>query len=121
MATIINSSTDFSSNALADLGVTVVRTPVTLSYTSNGDEIRTNGTNANITAVFHKRQPNYIQTEEGLIKQVMGYVMVDSTTTLNRGDIITYQSEGYRVESVITRSPAGSIAMYKYAEIILIE
>ena len=121
MATIINSATDFSSNALADLGVTVVRTPVTLTYTSNGDEIRTNGTNANITAVFHKRQPNYVQSEEGLIKQVTGYVMVGPSTTLNRGDIITYQSEGYRVENVITRGPAGSVSFYKYAEIILIE
>lgn len=120
MATI-NSATDFTSNALADLGVVVVRTPVTLTYTSNGDEIRTNGTNTNMTAIFHKRQPNYIQSEEGLIKQVTGYVMVDSSTTLNRGDIITYQSESYRVESVITRSPAGNVPFYKYAEILLTE
>lgn len=121
MATIINETDDFTSNALADLGITVVRTPVTTSYTSNGDEVRTEGTDANITAVFHKRQPNYVQSEEGLIKQVTGYVMVGTSTTLNRNDIITYQSESYRVESVITRGPAGSVAMYKYAEILLIE
>lgn len=118
---VVYRSTDFENTALRDWGVTVVRTPVTTSYTSNGDEIRTNGTNVDITAVFHKRQPNYIQGEEGLLKQVTGYVMVSTTTTLNRNDIITYESESYRVESVITRGPAGSVKMYKYAEIILIE
>ena len=113
-------STDFVNSALRDLGVTVSRTPVTTVNTANGDEVPTDGTPANITVVFHKKQPTYDQSDEGLMKIQNGYVMAAPTQALNKNDKITYQGETWRVIGVVTRGPAGDVAVYKYADIELI-
>lgn len=117
---VINRSTDFVNTALRDWGVTVSRTPVTMAYTANGDEDPSDGTPANITAVFHKNKPTYNQTEEGLMTIQNGYVMVSPTQTLNKNDKITYQGETWRIIGVALRGPAGSVGVYKYADTELI-
>jgi hypothetical protein len=59
----INRAIDFDNTVLRDWGVTISRTPVTTTFTSNGDEIRTNGNPINITAHIHLNRPNYSQNE----------------------------------------------------------
>lgn len=118
---VIVTSTDFTNNALNDLGVTVVRTPITKTYSGNGDEIRSSGTDENITAIIHKRKPEYIQTEQGLHLTTGGYIMISPSQTINRDDLITYDNEVFRVISVTERKPAGDVSIYKYCEIELIQ
>lgn len=114
---VIYRNTDFVNTSLRDWGVSVVRTPVTTTFTGNGDEIRTSGTNETITVVLHKNKPDYSQLEEGLFQKVTGYVMTAPTQTINRNDIITYNNVSYRILSVTPRGPAGDILIYKYCEI----
>ena len=117
---VVARSDDFVNNALRDFGVTVSRTPVTTTQTSNGDEVQSDGTPANITAVFHKKKPSYEQTEEGLMKIENGYVMVAPTQALNKNDKITYQGETWRCLNPVTRGPAGSVELYTYCDLELI-
>lgn len=116
MASIIKSD-NFTKTALLRNGITVSRTPITITYSGNGDEIRTEGTPENITVIFHRRQPNFTQNEEGLVETSSGYIMTGPTQTINRNDLITYSGETFRVTSVIIRGPSGSTAFYKYCEI----
>ncbi len=120
MASIVKSD-DFTQNALAQNGVTVSRTPVTTTFSGNGDEVRADGTPENITAIFHKRIANYNQNAEGLVLTTTGYIMTAPTQSLNRNDKITYDGETYRVQVPITRGPNGDVALYTYAELELIE
>jgi len=117
----INRAADFEDTVLKDWGVTVSRTPVTTTFTGNGNETRTNGTPANITAHIHLNKPDYSQNEEGLFNKVTGYIMVKGSETIFRNDILTYNSIKYRVTSVTARGPGGSVAIYKYCEIVQIE
>jgi len=117
---VIVNSDDFTSNALADFGVEVSRTPVTTTFTGNGDEVQTDGTHADITVVLHVRQPQYEQLETGQMQRKDGYVMTAPTQTINKNDKITYNGNTYRVLSVLPRGPTGSIVFYKYCEITLI-
>ena len=116
----VGRSDDFVNGPLKDMVVTVSRTPVTTSQTSNGDEVTTDGTPANISAVFHKKKPSFEQTEEGLMKVQNGYVMVAPTQALNKNDKITYQGETWRCLNPVTRGPAGSVAIYTYCDTDLI-
>ena len=118
---VIVTNTDFTSNALADLGVTIVRTPITKTYTGNGDEIRNSGTPENIIVIFHRRSISFEQKEEGLKKDIDGYIMTSPSQTINRDDLITYNNETFRVISVMERGPVSDVAIYKYCELQLIE
>lgn len=119
MASIIQSNS-FTSSALSQNGVTVSRTPVTVTFTGNGDEIQTDGTSEDITTIFHLNRPSYDQTDDGLIKTQDGYIMTGPSQTINKNDKITFDGETYRILSVIVRGPSGSTAFYKYAKITLI-
>ena len=114
-------STDFENTALRDWGVTVSRTPVTKTVSNiEGDETLTDGTPEDILAVFHKKKADYAQSNEGLVITQNAYVMVSPTQTLNKDDTITYQGETWRIYNVVTRGPAGSVALYTYADMFLI-
>jgi len=118
---VIVTNTDFTSNALADLGVTVIRTPINKTYTGNGDEIRSSGTPENITVIFHRRNITFEQKEEGLKKNMDGYIMTSPSQTINRDDLITYNYEIFRVISIMERGVVGSVKVYKYCELQLTE
>ena len=113
-------NTDFENSALRDWGVSVTRTPIITTFTGNGDEIMTDGTSETITAILHKKKPDYSQNEEGLLNKTIGYIMVKPTQALNRNDKITYNGEVYRVLNPITRGPAGDSSIYIYSDLELI-
>lgn len=120
MASIIQADS-FTKSALAQNGITVSRTPVTISFTGNGDEIQTDETPENIFVIFHLKHPTYEQTDDGLMKTQEGYIMTGPTQTINKNDKITFNGETYRIRmDPVVRGPSGSTAFYKYAEITLI-
>jgi hypothetical protein len=116
----IPESTDFTDNALLDNGVVVSRTPITVSLTGNGDEVKTEGTPENITVIFHKRKPFYSQLESGQQQTIDGYIMTGPSQTINKNDKITYNGSNYRILNVIPRGPSGDVVFYKYCDVTLI-
>lgn len=113
-------SGDFINFPLADIGVTVSRTPVTKTIGFNGDETLTDGTAENITAVFLRRTDRWKMSNEALRQDADGYIMVAPTQTLNRDDKITYDGETYRVSDVIKRSKPVDVDLYKFANVFKI-
>jgi len=96
-------------------GKTVSRTPVTKT-TSNigGDETLTDGSAANITGAFFRKTDSWAQDKEGLFQGADAVLLVKSDVTVNKDDKLTYDSEDYRVDSVITRR-LGTTVFYKMA------
>lgn len=99
---------DFEDSAFADLSRIVVRTPRTKT-TSNvtGSPSYTNGTNENIYAIFTKRNKRYDYSKEGLIEMGDAFMQVKQDQTINKEDLITVDSEVYRVDEVLLRTPGG--------------
>lgn len=85
-------------------GVTVVRNPVTKTIDGTyGQETLTTGTNENVTCFISldfKKTNRYFITEEGQVESGDAFMLVKSTQTLNKDDIITYDSRKYRVADV---------------------
>jgi len=99
---------DFTSNALNDFGQTVVRTPITKTVSNNtGSPTYTSGTNQNITAIFTHRSQNFDWAKEGLFEDGDAFMQVDKDQALNKEDIITVDSQKYRVDNIITRQASG--------------
>ncbi len=98
-----------------NFGKTISRTPVTKS-TSNisGDETLTEGSASNITGAFFRKEDAWSQDKEGLFQGADAIIMVLNATTINKDDKLTYSSEDYRVNSVITRR-LGTTTFYKMA------
>ena len=116
MASIV-SSDDFTANALADKGVTVSRTPVTKTINTLGDELLTDGSPENISAIFNAKINKYTQTNLGLMQETTAYIEVGPSQAMVKDDKITYQSVTYRVLATITRGPSGSTGFYKFVEL----
>ena len=94
---------------------TISRTPVTKT-TSNisGDETLTDGTAANINGAFFRREDAWAQDKEGLFQGADAVLMVKEGVTINKDDKLTYDSESYRVKSVVDRR-LGTIFFYTMA------
>lgn len=101
---------DFNNGPLADLGVTVVRTPVTVTTNFSGQKTYTNGTPGNVTAIFVNPNQNYMLDKSGLAEVFDAKIIVASTQTINKYDKITYNSKTYRVDKVNDRILAGTTA-----------
>ena len=86
---------DFSNFALVDFGQTLVRTPVTKTTDFAGNETLTDGSTANITAIFVRRRTEWSQDKDGLKEDVDAYIMYATTTTVNKDDKITEGGEIY--------------------------
>ena len=70
-----------------------------------------------ISGVFHHNIDKHAQEKYGLHKETDAYLMISSTTTVQRDDKITYQSVEYRVINVREHGPAGDAIIYKYCEL----
>ncbi len=89
---------------LADLGVTVVRTPVTTTNSNiGGQKTYSDGSNANVTAVFANPSQNFALDKSGLTEISDAKLYVTPATTINKRDKITYQSKTYRVDKISKR------------------
>lgn len=96
--------TDFVSFALADVGVSVTRIPVTKEeHMLDGDEILVDGTSTTITAYIVRRGQQWQFDKEGKIEGGDAFMMAASTTTVNVDDKITYDGITYRVMNKIMR------------------
>ena len=113
-------ATDFTSNILIDLGVTVSWTAVTKTIDFRGDDTLTDGTPTNITAFIHIGKPTYKTDPSGLFKDVDGYSMVAVSNNITRDDKITYNGSTYRLGNVIERGAGLNVNVFKYANIYLI-
>jgi len=86
------------------IGSSVVRTPVTKTVSNTyGDETLTTGTNETINCFMSldfKKTNRYFTSEEGEVLSGDAFILVKSTQTLNRNDIITYDGNKYRVADV---------------------
>ncbi len=112
--------TDFDDGPLADLGVTVVRTPVTTT-TSNigGQKNYADGTNANVTAVIQNITKGYFVDPAGETVRADAKLFVSSTKTIKKHDKIAYNSQTYRVDSVSSRVFMGT-GQFKTAILFLV-
>jgi len=77
---------------------TISRTPVTKT-TSNisGEETLTDGTAANISGAFFRKEDAWSQGKEGLFQGADAIIMIKSDVSLNLNDLLTYDSQDYRV------------------------
>jgi len=107
------SNTDFTTGPLADLGVTVVRTPITETHDNiSGDETLTEGSTNDVTAVFENANQYYNFSKAGEVKGADARMFVEATETINKNDKITYGGVTYRVDAISTRR-FGSDSLYK--------
>ena len=112
---------DFTGFPLADVGVSVSRTPITQKEDMiSGDEILEEGTATTITAYIVRRKQKWEFDKEGKIEGGDGILMTATTTTINVNDMVTYKGDKFRVETVIVRM-AGDIEMFKSCNLFLIE
>lgn len=107
-------SADFESGPLADHGVTVSRTPVTVTNDNvTGDIERLDGTPVNISAVL--MNPDIIHDLEKAGEQENAEVnmYVKGDVTINKEDKITWNSYIFRVWAVKPRYFNGNLIMKK--------
>lgn len=106
------------------LDTTVSRTPVTKTTDPiTGAETLTTGSAADILAIFVRRNKRWTFDKEGLIEGGDAYMIVKDTVTLNKDDIITFDSKQYRVQDIIKRYTDNnqSTEVYKYANLFVIQ
>lgn len=97
-------SDDFENGPLVDHGVTVIKTPVTVTNDNvTGDIERADGTPVNISAVF--TNPNILHQleQEGEIEDSEVIVAVKGEVTISKEDKLTWNSYVFRVTSVSPR------------------
>ena len=111
---------DFTSGPLADFGVTVSRTPVTVTVNNvSGHKEYSDGTPANITVVFENANQKYSFNKGGLTEGADARMFIDKDQTINKNDKITYNNDVFRVDTISTRYFNGN-AMYKLVLLFLI-
>ena len=105
-------SDDFINGPLGDFGVTVVRTPVTMTTNHNGQKTYTDGTDENIEVVFENPDKRFTLDKGGLAEVYDAKMFTKSDQTMNKYDKITYDSKVYRVDTVSKRNFNGN-TMFK--------
>jgi len=113
----INFKADVYETMIDNFAKTLTYTPYTKS-TSNvtGDESLTAGTTSTITGAFFRKEDNWVQDKPGLIQEADAVLLVKDGVTINKDDIITYDSEDYRVDKVIERR-LGTVTFYHAAQL----
>jgi hypothetical protein len=106
--------------ALENLSKTLSRTPVTKSTENiSGDETLTEGSPADISGAFYRKEDGWDLKKPGLLQNADAVLLVKTDVTINKDDKITYDTENYRVQSVVTRR-LGTTAFYKVARLFKI-
>lgn len=108
----IGVSGDFLNGPLHDFGVTVTRTPVTISTDFHGNKTYSEGTDESIEVVFENPNQNYGLDKSGLNKAYDARMFIQSDQSMDRNDKITYNSKIYEVKDVSPRYFDGN-AMFK--------
>lgn len=101
---------DFENGPLNDFGVSVTRTPVTMTTNFSGQKTYSDGTPASITVVFLNPDQNFALDKPGLTEISDAKMLVKTTETINKYDKITHNSKVYRVDKISARKFAGTTA-----------
>lgn len=101
-------SDDFSVAPLADFGVEVTRTPVTITTDFSGNKAYTDGTDETISVVFMNPNKKFNLDKPGLNESYDAKMYILPTQTMNKYDKITYDSKVYRVDTVSKRNFDGT-------------
>lgn len=101
-------SDDFSLGPLADFGVEVTRTPVTITTDFSGNKAYTDGTDETINVVFMNPEKKFNLDKSGLNESYDARMYILATQTMNKYDKITYDSKVYRVDTVSKRNFDGT-------------
>jgi hypothetical protein len=108
---------------IAKVHRTVTHTPVTKTlHPVSGDETLTAGSPVSILAVFVRRERRWYFDKVGLIEGGDAYLIVNPTVaTVAKEDLITVNSQVYRVRDVITRYAGvdNAEAVYTYCNLFL--
>ena len=108
-------ATDFTANALTDLGVEVDYYECTKTTDNlTGDENLSYGNSETLTLVFLKRTKEYEQGVEGRIELGDAYCISEYDEGIETNDKIVYQDTTYRVKQSIIRRINGE-AMFTYS------
>lgn len=111
---------DFITGPLSDFGVTVTRTPVTVTTDFHGNKTYTDGTDEDIEVVFENPNTGYLLDKPGLTKNYDVRMFTQYDQTINKYDKITYDSKVYRVDTVSKRNFDGNV-MFKTVTLFYIE
>lgn len=117
---VADTGNDFVDGPLTDLGVTVVRTPVTVATNFNGQKTYTDGTTNDVTAVFVNPNQNFTLDKSGLTEVFDGKLFVRASETINKYDKIAYNSNTYRVDKVTLKKFNGT-SMFKSVILFFID
>jgi len=116
-----SSGNDFVDGPLSDLGVTVTRTPVTVTLSNkSGQKTYSESATNELTAVFTNPNQNFTLDKSGLTETFDGKMFVRASETITKYDKITYNSNTYRVDKV-TLKKFGSTSMFKSVGMFFIE
>lgn len=100
---------DFEDNALSDLGRTVTRTPRTKTISNvTGAPTYSNSSTEDITGIFTKRAISYSFSKEGLVEKGDAFLQIKEDQSMEKEDLITVDSEVFRVDEVLPRVPSGT-------------
>ena len=116
MVNLVDFQEEAFQNMITAFAKTLSRTPVTKT-TSNasGDETLTDGTPANISAPFFRKEDDWMMDKPGLIQNADAIVLILPSLTINKDDKLTYDSETYRVQKIVTRR-LGTVEFYEVGQ-----
>lgn len=101
---------------ITNFSKTISRTPVTVTNSNlSGSETFSDGTPANISGAFFRKEDEYFHKNFGELQNADAVLMVLPSVTINKNDKLTYDSEDYRVEKVVTRR-IETVSFYKIAQ-----
>jgi len=113
-------SDDFSKGPLADFGVEVTRTAVTVTTDFSGDKAYTDGSDTTIDVVFENPNKTFTLDKAGLTEDYDAKMFIKPDETLNKYDKITYDSKVFRVDTVSKRNFNGT-TMFQSVTLFFLE
>ncbi|KKL71442.1 hypothetical protein LCGC14_2094890 [marine sediment metagenome] len=95
---------DFNNGPIVDFGLSVTRTPVTVTTDNiGGQKTYVDGSNENITVVFQNPNQDFGLDKAGLTERFDAKMFIKYDQTMNKYDKITHNSKIYRVDKVTDR------------------
>jgi len=106
----INFDTTTYENLIDNFGKTISREAATKTTDNvTGDETLSYAAASNITGTFFKKSDEWMQDKQGLLEGADAVLMVKNGVTIAKDDRLTYDSEEYLVQDVITRRLGTSV------------
>lgn len=112
---------DIFANTFDKYGDSVSRVPITISQTNiEEDEVQTRGTTATLQVYIVRKARPWTFDKVGMVEGGDAVMLVKSTDTINRHDQIIWNSNTYRVQTVLNRDQIGGNVAYKACNLYLL-